>query len=155
MHLRLFYFMQTMHFIHAAKYHITDVPGFTKTAWVRLWRRSKLRIWSEYSIRQLKTIEAASYSDYHWVRWRMLPTNLSKAAGGVLYYQFNIGNWLGEYYLDIVLWSRQFWNKSTRVDISQFSLCYEQARVPWYFFGDVTENIVGSTYRWRSSLSTQ
>ena len=29
-------FMQTMHFIHAAKYHITDVPGFTKTAWVRL-----------------------------------------------------------------------------------------------------------------------
>ena len=54
--------------------------------------------------RQLKPIEAASYSDYHWVRWRMLPTNLSKAAGGVLYYQFNIGNWLGEYYLDIVLW---------------------------------------------------
>ena len=97
-------FMQTMHFIHAAKYHITDVPGFTKTAWVRLWRRSKLRIWPEYSIRQLKPIEAASYSDYHWVRWRMLPTNLSKAAGGVSYYQFNIGNWLGEYYLDIVLW---------------------------------------------------
>ena len=31
------------------------------------------------------------------------------------------------------------------MDISQFSLCYEQARVPWYFFGDVTENIVGST----------
>ena len=29
-------FMQTMHFIHAAKYHITDVPGFTKAAWVRL-----------------------------------------------------------------------------------------------------------------------
>ena len=29
-------FMQTIHFIHAAKYHLTDVPGFIMTAWVRL-----------------------------------------------------------------------------------------------------------------------
>ena len=58
-------FMLTMHFIHAAKYRLTDVSGFTKTAWVRLWRRSKLRIGSQYSMRQLKTIETASCSDYH------------------------------------------------------------------------------------------
>ena len=37
--------------------------------------------------------ETASYSDYHWVRWRMLPINLPKAAGGVSYYQFYIGSW--------------------------------------------------------------
>ena len=29
-------FMQPMHFIHAAKYHLTNVPGFTKTALIRL-----------------------------------------------------------------------------------------------------------------------
>ena len=69
-------FMQTMHFIHAAKYHFTDDHAFTMTAWVRLWRRSRLRI-SQHPMRQLKAIETASYSDYHYVRWRILSINLT------------------------------------------------------------------------------